>query len=58
MPMSVDLHWGRDVFSFAIAIQNILWGAAQPFAGALADKFGAIRVLSVGAILYALGLTC
>ncbi len=56
-PMSVELHWGRDVFSFAIAIQNILWGAAQPFAGALADKFGAIRVLSVGAILYALGLT-
>ncbi len=56
-PMSVDLHWGRDVFSFAIAIQNILWGAAQPFAGALADKYGAIRVLSVGAILYALGLT-
>jgi MFS family permease len=55
-PMSVDLHWGRDVFSFAIAIQNILWGAAQPFAGALADKFGAIRVLSVGAILYASGL--
>ena len=56
-PMSVDLHWGRDVFSFAIAIQNLLWGAAQPFAGALADKYGAIRVLSVGAILYALGLT-
>ncbi len=56
-PMSVELHWGRDVFSLAIAIQNILWGAAQPFAGALADKYGAVRVLSVGAILYALGLT-
>jgi MFS family permease len=55
-PMSVDRHWGRDIFSFAIALQNIVWGAGQPFAGALADKFGAIKVLSGGAILYALGL--
>jgi len=55
-PMSVDRHWGRDVFSLALAIQNLLWGAGQPFAGALADKFGAIRVLSAGAILYAIGL--
>ena len=55
-PMSVDRHWGRDVFSLALAIQNLLWGAGQPFAGALADKFGAIRVLSAGAILYAVGL--
>ena len=56
MPMSVDQHWDRNVFSLALAIQNILWGAGQPFAGALADKFGAVRVLSAGAILYALGL--
>ena len=55
-PMSVDRHWGRDVFSLALAIQNLLWGAGQPLAGALADKFGAIRVLSGGAILYAIGL--
>jgi MFS family permease len=55
-PMSVDQHWDRNVFSLALAIQNILWGAGQPFAGALADKFGAVRVLSAGAILYALGL--
>ena len=55
-PMSVDRHWGRDIFSFAIALQNIVWGAGQPFAGALADKFGAIKVLCGGAILYALGL--
>ena len=55
-PMSVDRHWGRDVFSLALAIQNLLWGAGQPFAGALADKFGAIRVLCGGAILYAVGL--
>ena len=56
MPMSVDLHWGRDVFSLALALQNLLWGVGQPFAGALADKFGAVKVLSVGAVLYALGL--
>jgi MFS family permease len=55
-PMSIDLHWSRDVFSLALAIQNLLWGAGQPLAGALADRFGAVRVLSAGAIVYALGL--
>jgi MFS family permease len=55
-PMSQENHWGRDVFSFALAVQNILWGAAQPFAGAVADRYGAFRVISGGAILYALGL--
>jgi MFS family permease len=44
------------VFSFAIAIQNLLWGAAQPLAGGIADRYGAVRVISAGAILYALGL--
>ncbi len=56
-PMSSANHWGRDVFAFALAIQNLLWGAGQPLAGILADRFGAPRVLCVGAILYALGLT-
>lgn len=55
-PLSVSGNWGRDVFSFAIAIQNLLWGVGQPFAGAMADRFGAIRVLWAGALLYALGL--
>jgi MFS family permease len=55
-PMSSAHHWGRDVFAFALAIQNLLWGAGQPLAGILADRFGAPRVLCVGAILYALGL--
>ncbi|HUZ33356.1 MAG TPA: MFS transporter [Xanthobacteraceae bacterium] len=55
-PMSNANHWGRDVFAFALAIQNLLWGAGQPLAGILADRFGAPRVLCVGAILYALGL--
>ena len=55
-PMSFDRGWGREAFSFAIAIQNLLWGAAQPFAGAVADRFGPVRVLCAGAILYAIGL--
>src|SRR4029077_19262901 len=55
-PMSEDNGWGRDVFSLALAMQNLLWGAAQPFAGAIADRFGALRVLSGGATMYVLGL--
>jgi MFS family permease len=55
-PLSAELGVGRDVFAFAVAIQNLLWGAAQPFAGAIADRFGTIRSLWVGAILYAAGL--
>jgi MFS family permease len=55
-PLSSANHWGRHVFAFALAVQNLLWGAAQPVAGAIADRFGAVRVLSAGAILYALGL--
>jgi MFS family permease len=55
-PMSQEYQWGRDVFGLALAIQNLLWGVATPFAGAIADRFGTIRVLSAGAIVYALGL--
>jgi MFS family permease len=55
-PLSSDLGWGRDVFALAIAIQNLLWGLGQPFAGAVADRFGATRVLAAGALLYAAGL--
>ena len=55
-PMSSDLGWGREVFALAIAIQNLLWGLGQPFAGALADRYGAGRVLAGGGILYVLGL--
>ena len=55
-PLSEANHWGRDVFAFALAVQNLLWGVGQPFAGAIADRFGAPRVLTVGAILYAAGL--
>ncbi len=55
-PLSFDRGWGREAFSLAIAIQNLLWGVAQPFAGAVADRFGPMRVLCFGAILYATGL--
>jgi len=55
-PLSSANHWGRDVFAFALAIQNLLWGAGLPPAGIIADRFGPTRVLCVGAVLYALGL--
>jgi MFS family permease len=55
-PMSQELGWGRDVFSLAVAIQNLLWGAALPFVGAIADRYGSFRVLAVGGIVYAGGL--
>jgi MFS family permease len=55
-PQSQANGWERDVFGLAIAIQNIVWGAGQPFAGMLADRFGIVRVLWGGAACYALGL--
>ncbi|HEX4331041.1 MAG TPA: MFS transporter [Usitatibacter sp.] len=55
-PMSAELGWGRETFSFAIALQNLVWGLAMPFAGAIADRKGAGRVIVAGAILYAIGL--
>jgi MFS family permease len=55
-PMSREFSWGRDVFGLALAIQNLLWGIGQPIAGAIADRFGSLRVISVGALLYAAGL--
>jgi MFS family permease len=55
-PMSREFSWGRDVFGLALAIQNLLWGIGQPIAGAIADRFGSLRVIAVGALLYAAGL--
>nr|WP_298110958.1 MFS transporter [uncultured Pseudomonas sp.] len=55
-PMSAEFGWGREVFAFAIALQNLIWGLAQPFAGAVADRFGARRTIILGGILYGLGL--
>lgn len=55
-PMTIDLGVGREVFALAIAIQNLLWGVLQPFAGMIADKFGPIRVLVAGTGVYCVGL--
>ncbi len=55
-PMGRELGWGRDVFGLALALQNLLWGLGQPIAGAIADRFGSLRVILVGALLYAGGL--
>jgi predicted MFS family arabinose efflux permease len=55
-PMTIDNGWTRDEFAFAIALQNLLWGAFVPFAGAIADRFGAGRVLVASALAYVVGL--
>src|ERR1039458_5593318 len=55
-PMSREFGWGRDVFALAFAVQNLLWGIGQPFSGAIADRLGTLRVISVGALMYAAGL--
>jgi len=55
-PVITDRGWTRETFSFAMAVQNLAWGIAGPFAGMLADRFGAFRVLFGGALLYAAGL--
>src|SRR5258705_716741 len=55
-PMGREFEWGRDVFGLALTVQNLLWGLGQPTAGAIADRFGVLRVMCVGAVLYAGGL--
>lgn len=58
MPVSAENGWTRDVLSLTIAIQNLMWGVGQPFAGAIADRFGTLRVFWAGALMYAAGLAC
>ncbi|RYF65336.1 MAG: MFS transporter, partial [Comamonadaceae bacterium] len=55
-PITQEQGWTRQTFSFAIAIQNLSWGVMGVFAGMLADKLGAFRVLLIGTVCYALGL--
>jgi len=55
-PITSEHGWSRETFAFALAVQNLAWGIAGPFAGALADRWGALRVLVVGSVLYAAGL--
>ena len=55
-PITQSQGWSRETFAFAIALQNLTWGISGIFAGMLADRFGAFRVVIGGALLYALGL--
>lgn len=55
-PVTAGHDFGREGFALALAVQNLLWGIGQPVAGAIADRFGAMRVLACGALLYAAGL--
>jgi MFS family permease len=55
-PMSAANDWGRDVFAFALALQNLLWGIGQPLAGMIADRYGTVRVFCAGGLLFAAGL--
>jgi len=55
-PITMERGWTRETFAFAMAIQNITWGVAGLFAGMVADRFGAYRVLLAGGVIYALGL--
>jgi predicted MFS family arabinose efflux permease len=55
-PVSADLGWGREVFAFGLALQNLVWGLGQPLAGAVADKFGNARAIAAGAVFYTVGV--
>ena len=56
LPISTAFQWPRETYSFALALQNLVWGLATPVAGMLADRFGSARVLMAGAFIYALGV--
>ncbi len=55
-PMTSARGWSRETFSFALAVQNLMWGIGLPIAGAIADRFGASKVILLGALVYALGI--
>ncbi len=55
-PLSLEYGWGREIFSFAMALQNLIWGVLGAFAGGLADRLGAGRVVGIAGLLYVLGL--
>jgi MFS family permease len=56
LPITMANGWGRETFALTIALQNLIWGAVQPITGALADRFGALKIMVAGGALYALGL--
>lgn len=56
LPVTMDRGWSRETFGFAMAIQNLTWGIAQPFTGMIADRFGSAKVIAGGLAFYAAGL--
>ena len=56
LPITSANGWGRETFALTIALQNLIWGAVQPITGALADRYGAFKIMLVGGALYAIGL--
>lgn len=54
-PVSTDLGWSREIFALTIALQNLFWGFAQPFAGMIADRYGSARVIIGGALMFGAG---
>ena len=56
VPITEQYDWGRSIFAFAAALQNLFWGFSQPIFGAIADRFGSGRVILIGGICYVAGL--
>ena len=56
LPITSANEWGRETFALTIALQNLTWGVFQPITGALADRYGAFKIMVAGGVLYALGL--
>jgi len=56
LPITLERGWSRETFGLAMAVQNLVWGLAQPFAGMVADRWGAAKVIAAGIVFYALGL--
>lgn len=55
-PVTIARGWGREVFALSFALQNLIWGAAMPFAGAIADRYGSGKVLATGGVIFAVGM--
>ncbi|MDH3682881.1 MAG: MFS transporter [Acidimicrobiia bacterium] len=56
VPITTEFGWGRGTFGLAVAVQNLVWGIGQPFAGAIADRWGTGRVLVSGSLLFSGGI--
>ena len=56
LPITIANGWERETFALTIALQNLIWGVVQPITGALADRYGALKIMVAGGVLYAVGL--